>query len=206
MSRLFTRANNIAPSSAEVEDRPPEKYAGKKVSRADLELNEKSDSEDNISVATKSDIEYNEMPRDNILIDELKRLQVEEEEQIKLVATRAVDEVEKGKHLKNQYLLWDKVLDVRVQMQPLLNAVNRLPSSAEVLAFDEAEDLTAAKAVASKKLTKLTDFLLELQGALLIKTIMISEAHLTRLRTQWKQYCALEKSLLPYCQDSRIRR
>ncbi len=177
-----------------------EKYAGKKVSRANLKLNEESVSEDNISVATKSDIEYNEKPRDHTLIDELKRLQVEEEEQIKLVATRAVDEVEKGKHVKNQYLLWDKVLDVRLQMQPLLNAVNRVPSSAEVLALDEAEDLKAAKVVASEKLAKLTDSLLELQIVPLKQDKMGSSGS---FENQWKHYCALKKSLLPYCQDSR---
>lgn len=183
-------------------------YAGEKVSRVDLdskfsEDNSGDDSEDDASVGSRSDISFEDR---DALLEELKQLQVEEEQQLKVIASRNVDEVERGKHVKNQYMLWDRMLDVRIQMQPLLNAVNRLPSASEVLAFDGNNEIMKDRETAIDHLDNVIKGLLNVQEALIQHDrIQVNGKKRSSSGLDgdlWRKAARLEADLLPFCKEA----
>lgn len=183
------------------------KYRGAKSSRAALDMNADlqeagTESEGAASEDMESDrFEYDEPAAANGLLHELRQLQAEEEQQLQIIDARAIDETVRGQHVKNQYLVWDKLLDVRVQLQPLLVAANRLPTAAETRAFDDVPALGAARAQAVTQLDGYIGRLLDVQEALLAQDRVVS-GRKRRARSPWGRACALEAALLPFCRES----
>lgn len=190
------------------------KYAGERTSRAALDLVSSSSEEESVDEDAEypePDLSFTENEEDGDegvvdaeerskrLVEELRQLQVEEEAQLQLMSTRATDDVERGRHVRNQYGVWEKVLDLRVQLQPLLAATNRLPSACEVLAFDGDEGLQAERESALKGLDGLIAGLLSVQ-----ETLMEQDRLPVKRRAQeamdveslWKRACRLETGLL----------
>jgi protein AATF/BFR2 len=147
------------------------------------------------------------------MMEELKRMQLEEDAQIELIAKKQISDADRGQHVKNQYGVWDQILDVRVQMQPLLTAANRLPSAVETLALAEAAPELQEEAI--KGLGTVIDGLLDLQESLMNQDkIKFKKSNKKRkscdleadpeafLQACWKDSCNLEAKLLPFCKDS----
>lgn len=185
--------------------------------------NLESDEEDDISLLEGEDGEGGDIPADYFradegderarMMEELKRMQLEEDAQIELIAKKQISDADRGRHVKNQYGVWDQILDVRVQMQPLLTAVNRFPSPAETLALAEVTPQLQEEAV--KGLGAVINGLLDLQESLLNQDkIKFKKSNQKRkscdleadpdafLQACWKDSCNLEAKLLPFCKDS----
>lgn len=189
------------------------KYAGERTSRAALDMISSSDEDDSDDAEyPEPDLSFTEgeeadesQDRSKQLVEELRQLQVEEEAQLQLISSRAVDDAERGRHVRNQYGLWDKILDMRVHMQPLLAATNRLPSASEVLAFDEDEDIRVERENALKGLDELIAELLNVQESLMEQDkipVKRRAENSTDIQSSWKRACRLESDLLAFTQSS----
>eukprot|EP00029_Vermamoeba_vermiformis_P002098 TRINITY_DN12492_c0_g1_i1.p1 TRINITY_DN12492_c0_g1~~TRINITY_DN12492_c0_g1_i1.p1 ORF type:complete len:574 (+),score=166.45 TRINITY_DN12492_c0_g1_i1:37-1722(+) len=109
----------------------------------DVVLDESSDEEDDGDLEAKFDFdgEDDEYTSSNVVstlksVEEAlklqKQLEEEEEEQdettqIKALARDATEELNKAMQTKNQRVLWDNMLDVRMRIQKLLTSTNKLP-------------------------------------------------------------------------------
>lgn len=187
-----------------------EKYLGKKVDRASLNfhndepgsyscLSEDESLENRFEYSPDSGIE---MEASNNMLDQLRKIQDEEKENIRVLTLRGSNETEKAKHTKNQYVLWDKILDVRAQMQPLLININRLPSISEVLAFDGVKSLKEEKESLLGSLENTITGLLDLQEHLVGQDRIFSKMPKLSSEDSWKRSQALEKALQPFFEES----
>lgn len=131
------------------------KYAGRKVSRADLGFagETSKDDDDEVEVEEEEQEEEEEEKsswplsasktgeasskdkksdpsledNDRELREQLAALQAAQERQLEMVATKAVEDAVRGAAVREQLAKWQAVLDVRIHLQPLLTASHRLP-------------------------------------------------------------------------------
>ncbi len=90
----------------------------------------------------------------------------EEEEEEPEVIQEEEDEVAKGKAIKSELQIWEKLMEARIQLQKVATRCNQLPQHDSYGAFSEAgdEDQNKASKKAQAALVRLLDDLLELRS------------------------------------------
>jgi len=183
------------------------KYAGAKASRKDIQMDKSSSESELDSGAFDPHLSFDDQESypapTNKLAAQLQRMQVEEEQSLQLISSRTSSDATRGQHVRSQYAVWGKVLDLRVQMQPLMVGAGRLPSASEVLAFDQDRREEVVRG-----LDGLIDGLLEMQEGLMdrdgIKRRKMASpsSETTDVNALWKRASRLEAALLPFCRSA----
>ncbi|CAN6460242.1 unnamed protein product [Victoria cruziana] len=99
---------------------------------------------------------------------EYSNLRGQEEDLLRNLKRNKDDDIQKGKAVKNQKALWDRILEIRILLQKVFSSSNKLPQEPLRSSFssaDETIDQAYADLVASAKLT--LDSCLKLQEALI---------------------------------------
>ncbi|CAN6460241.1 unnamed protein product [Victoria cruziana] len=127
------------------------------------------DSENELTVG--DDDQQNEVHKEDEM-EELEReysnLRGQEEDLLRNLKRNKDDDIQKGKAVKNQKALWDRILEIRILLQKVFSSSNKLPQEPLRSSFssaDETIDQAYADLVASAKLT--LDSCLKLQEALI---------------------------------------
>ncbi len=169
-----------------------ERYVGKKTSRRSLreargdlderehgqaewrDMLEVSEDEEDAELEEKGDSEFLEEKEidDDQSEDDGEDLYDEEEgEKVRasVMADALVeDEVEKGRAIKSQLQVWEKLLEARIQLQKVVTRANRLPQPGTFAAFAKAGDEEHGRSCkkAQAALVNLLDDILEVKAAM----------------------------------------
>lgn len=143
------------------------KYAGKSVSRRELESSDESESDEDMSdylstddseisidsefdsnsdydsesYTDESDFETVPIKKESELSARMKELELADTQAFDLISqSRPVDHAKNSEHVRNQLVKFDDFVDLRFKLQPLLNSSNRLPQRKKLFRAKKDQD------------------------------------------------------------------
>ncbi|XP_008556908.1 protein AATF [Microplitis demolitor] len=166
-------------------DEIDERYKGKKVTRkeafgeeSDSDVDDddemKSDDESEVEGEEESDGDENDeedddedLSDDNDQDEENPLYRDRSDNTFKNLASDTQSDVEKGNCVKNQQNIWEKLLEIRIKLQPVLMTSNKMPQYDFIKTMEPTPEFNKQKDEVQSKLCGVLDNLLNLQQKLL---------------------------------------
>lgn len=167
------------------------------------ESNEDNDSELEVQMKSKS--------KASSLSAKMRELEMDgAEESFKLVSKTPVDSLEKSLHVRNQLVKFDEYVNVRFSLQPLLNNMNRFPSS-QVLSQTKRKNAQVAAALDDtvleldslvNDLLNLSALELEQDGIVLPECDTTASDSKSSLQTMWNRMSQIDAAIEPFARET----